>query len=164
MLYPDLLYHTLVHFYWPRHYFSNVKTHCKIARVNEPFLNLVQGILRPGKTLQCRLGLALLLVYKSNLIVLNLTQVHHWLRYCCCPKVALFSCHFLSLPLPAVVTRLKPLTSGCRDECSTTVLLPLGHDQNPSKSKSLSHLKKFYSRLTPLISRLLIINTMIPAC
>jgi hypothetical protein len=36
------------------------------------------------------------------------------------------------------------------------------HDQNPSKSKSLSHLKIFYSRLRPVISRLLIVNSMLP--
>jgi hypothetical protein len=34
------------------------------------------------------------------------------------------------------------------------------HDQNPRFSKSLSHLKIYYSRLTPIISRLLIVNTM----
>ncbi len=32
------------------------------------------------------------------------------------------------------------------------------HDQNPSKSKSISHLEIFYSRLTPAISHLLIFN------
>ncbi len=36
------------------------------------------------------------------------------------------------------------------------------HDRNPSKSKILSRLKIFYSRLTPIISHLLIINTMLP--
>ncbi len=36
------------------------------------------------------------------------------------------------------------------------------HDRNPLKSKSLSRLEIFYYRLTPVISRLLIVNTMLP--
>jgi hypothetical protein len=35
------------------------------------------------------------------------------------------------------------------------------HDQNPRFSISLSHLKIYYSRLTPIISHFLIINTML---
>jgi hypothetical protein len=38
---------------------------------------------------------------------------------------------------------------------------PNRHDRNPSKSKRLSHFKKNYSRLTPIFSRLLIVNTML---
>jgi hypothetical protein len=37
------------------------------------------------------------------------------------------------------------------------------HDRNLRFSKSPSHLKIYYSRLTPVISRLLIVNTMLPA-
>ncbi len=36
------------------------------------------------------------------------------------------------------------------------------HDRNPKFSKSLSCLKIYYSRLTPVISHLLIVNTMLP--
>ncbi len=36
------------------------------------------------------------------------------------------------------------------------------HDQNPRFSKSLSHLKIFYTHLTPVISCLLTVNTMLP--
>jgi hypothetical protein len=35
-------------------------------------------------------------------------------------------------------------------------------DQNPSKSKSLSHLKIFFSSLTPVIAHLLIVYIMLP--
>ncbi len=35
-------------------------------------------------------------------------------------------------------------------------------DQNPRFSKSLSHLEIYYSHLKPVISHLLIINTMLP--
>ncbi len=38
------------------------------------------------------------------------------------------------------------------------------HDQNPRFSKSLSRLKIFYTRLTPVISRLLTVNTMLQTC
>jgi hypothetical protein len=38
------------------------------------------------------------------------------------------------------------------------------HDQNPFKSKNLSHLENFYFHLTPVISRLLLVNTMLAAC
>jgi hypothetical protein len=37
----------------------------------------------------------------------------------------------------------------------------LRHDQNLRFSKSLSHLKIYYSRLTPVISHFLIVNTML---
>ncbi len=36
------------------------------------------------------------------------------------------------------------------------------HDRNTRFSKSLSHLEIYYSRLTPVISHLLIVNTMLP--
>jgi hypothetical protein len=36
------------------------------------------------------------------------------------------------------------------------------HNRNLRFSKSLSHLELYYSHLTPVISRLLIINTMLP--
>ncbi len=36
------------------------------------------------------------------------------------------------------------------------------HDQNSRFSQSLSHLELYYSHLTPVISRLLIVNTMLP--
>ncbi len=36
------------------------------------------------------------------------------------------------------------------------------HDRNPRFSKSLSHLEIYCSRLTPVISHLLIVNTMLP--
>jgi hypothetical protein len=38
------------------------------------------------------------------------------------------------------------------------------HDQKPSKCKILYLLKKIYSRLTLIISNLLIVNTMLPTC
>jgi hypothetical protein len=40
--------------------------------------------------------------------------------------------------------------------------LLIRHDRNPRFSKSPSHLKIYYSRLTHVISRLLIINIMLP--
>jgi hypothetical protein len=36
------------------------------------------------------------------------------------------------------------------------------HDGNPRFSKSLSRINIYYSRLIPIISHLLIINTMLP--
>jgi len=41
-----------------------------------------------------------------------------------------------------------------------TVIICTRHDRNPSKSKSLSHLKIFYSCLTPILSHSLIVNTV----
>ncbi len=40
----------------------------------------------------------------------------------------------------------------------------ISHDRNPRFFKSLSRLKIFNTRLTPVISRLLTINTMLPTC
>ncbi len=37
-------------------------------------------------------------------------------------------------------------------------------ERNPSKSKSLSRLEIFYSCLTPVISHLLFVNTILPTC
>jgi hypothetical protein len=41
------------------------------------------------------------------------------------------------------------------------VVIESRHDRNPRFSKSLSRLEIYYSRLPPVISRLLIINTML---
>ncbi len=85
---------------------------------------------------------------------------HHW------PATIKATFDIFSLLVPAAPAGLKPLTLGWRGKCYTTVLLASPpdffchyffftiasgsrHDQNPLRCKILSHLKIFYSRLTP---------------
>jgi hypothetical protein len=50
-----------------------------------------------------------------------------------------------------------------RSSISAEILL-LRHDQKSRFSICASRIEIYYSRLTPIISRLLIVNTMLPTC